>query len=182
MKRRKHLTWIVGCALLFSSCSKNEEEVAPAEAAGKSTTVAAKKMPSKPFKGSMTFVPSTNYNLPCNCPPTAPAYGTLVGTGNITHLGLATSYIMPCASPTTTGLDVAMECAKFVAANGDQIYTYTYPYQMVFTPTGATGNIVVDFTGGTGKFTAASGSFTATVTLTSNGVAVMSNIDGTISY
>lgn len=169
--------------VIFASCKKDDACMQPATTS--STTETAKKA-GVPFKGSMTY----NFvaeNVPCDCGSYFPV-GNLFGTGNLTHLGNATSKIKPCAAPLMNG-DVrigdiiGVECGSFVAANGDEVYCHTYPYNLYYTATAAVGTITCDFVGGTGKFANATGSFTGTITVPyGQGIATFTNIDGTINY
>ena len=184
MKRRIQVVVIVGMAIIAASCSKNNNESIPMSVEGKapSKSVAMKTSATKPFKGSMTMQPDGGSPL-CSCAEGVPIVGTLSGSGNITHLGLTTTTIQPCVVPVPTGFEVKSVCGSFFASNGDELVTVAQPYTLLFGPNGASGDIEVDFNGGTGRFANATGSFKATLTinLTTN-VALMSNIDGTVTY
>jgi hypothetical protein len=169
-------------AMVITSCSKDGNEVTPAAT---SHTAQMKASPVKTISGSITYQADMNYDLPCDCGPYFNV-GTFSGSGTISHLGLATSSIKPCLSPTVVngvpGYHVAQECATLFAANGDQLICETLPYDILFTPTGlGIGNLEVVFNGGTGKFAGATGGFTGTVTIDmASGSAVLSNLTGTI--
>jgi hypothetical protein len=140
-----------------------------------------------PFKGSILYHANTSFDLPCNCQGMYPA-GTFSGSGTLTHLGLTTSNIKPCVYPMFSpegsyiGNHVGIECASFVAANGDELYLNIHPYDILFTAAGAVGYATVDIIGGTGKFSSATGNFTGTVSILSATDAAFTNINGTISY
>lgn len=173
----------IGTLVLFASCKKEDNCVKPAN------TTAVENVAKKsavPFKGSMTYA-FVEENVPCDCGEFSPV-GNLHGTGDLTHLGSATSKIKPCAkmliqNGTPIGQTIGIECGSFVAANGDEVYCHTYPYNLYFTATAAVGTINCDFVGGTGKFANATGSFTGTVTVPyGQGIATFTNINGTINY
>lgn len=153
----------------------------PEGAAGKSTA--------RPFKGSLTYNLNTSLSLPCNCGPLIPL-GDFEGTGTVTHMGLLKARNKTCIAPIIVsgnyvGNRVTAQCASFVAANGDQIFCNIPPYDLYFTQQGvATGILEAEFTGGTGRFVNATGSFTGTMTvpLSNPNTAVLSNINGTIGY
>jgi hypothetical protein len=171
-------------AVLFTSCKKEDSCVKPISNAAATGSVAKKA--GVPFTGSMTYQ-FVGENVPCDCGSYFPV-GNLSGTGILTHLGNSTSKIKPCAAPLMNG-DVrigdiiGVECGSFIAANGDEVYCYTYPYNLYYTATAAVGTIKCDFVGGTGKFKDATGSFTGTITVPyGQGIANFTNIDGLISY
>ena len=170
--------------LLIASCSKESNTTIPVISENQASM--AKKGPqARPFTGSMTYNFAADENLPCDCGDFFPI-GTYSGTGNLSHLGKTTSLIKPCVGPllengNLVGNHVGVECAYFLAANGDSLYCYTYPYDLYFTPVGAVGIATVDFTGGTGRFKNATGSFTGTVTVGQT-TATFTNLKGTIIY
>ena len=165
--------------LSFSACRK-ETGVQPAGVTSETVPALMKKGP-KPFKGTMVYEPTTTFNLPCNCGSFID-FGTLTGTGNLTHLGLTTSDIKPCIVFTATGFHVGVECGSFVAANGDQLYTTVNPYDLYYTPAGFTGTLHVDFNGGTGKFSGATGGFDATLQIDFSNIATLHITSGSINY
>ncbi len=156
-------------------------DVMPEGAAGKSTA--------RPFKGSLTYNLNTSLGLPCNCGSLIPL-GDFEGAGTVTHMGLLKAKNKTCVAPIIVsgnyvGNRITVECASFVAANGDQIFCNIPPYDLYFTAQGvATGTLEAEFTGGTGRFVNATGSFTGTMTvpLSNTNTAVLSNINGTIGY
>jgi len=176
-------------ATFISSCTKDESTVLkPTSSPGTATSQSTSRKAGKPFTGEINYSFNAGFNMPCDCGPYYPV-GTFSGSGNLSHLGLSTSDIKPCVSPvfnsdgTQTGDHVGIECAYFVAANGDRLYCYTHPYDLVYTPTAAIGHVTVDFVGGTGRFTSATGSFTGVVTVPyGTGTASLTNIDGIINY
>lgn len=179
----KHLMLLAAALVMLVSCSKLETTVEPTMAT-ESGVVAKKKKP-VPFQGQLTYAFTAEYDLPCDCGDFYPV-GTFYGTGNLSHFGNVTSHIKPCVSPIIEGGNyigdhVGVECAYFTAANGDTVYCYTYPYDILFTPAGAVGVATVDFVGGTGRFKNATGSFTGTVTVM-GATATFSNISGSIQY
>lgn len=175
---------LLACAALgFSSCKKTDCNEPTTAAPSLEATA---KNAGKPFKGSMVYN-FTGENVPCDCGSYYPV-GNLVGSGNITHLGNATSRIKPCAQPLIVGGQeigqiIGIECGSFVAANGDELYCYTYPYNLMYTATALAGTIKCDFVGGTGKFKNATGSFTGNISVPyGQGIANFTNIDGLINY
>ncbi|MCD6062190.1 MAG: hypothetical protein K0R82_101 [Flavipsychrobacter sp.] len=181
----KNLFFIaIGTLVMFASCKKEDNCVKP-DANATSIENTAKKS-AVPFTGSMTYS-FVGENVPCDCGEFQ-AVGNLHGTGNLTHLGNATSKIKPCATylmqnGNPIGQTIGVECGSFVAANGDEVYCHTAPYNLYFTATAAVGTINCDFVGGTGKFANATGSFTGTVTVPyGQGIATFTNINGTINY
>lgn len=171
-------------ALFLASCSKESNTTTSAISTDQASL--AKQGPqARPFTGSMTYNFAPNENLPCDCGDFFPI-GTFSGTGNLSHLGKTTSLIKPCVGPllqdgNLIGNHVGVECAYFVAANGDSLYCYTYPYDLYFTPVGGVGVATVDFVGGTGRFKNATGTFTGTVTV-GQSTATFTNLNGTITY
>lgn len=171
-------------ALSFASCSKDGNITTSAISTDQASM--AKKGPqARPFSGTMSYNFAANENLPCDCGDFFPV-GTFSGTGNLSHLGKTFSLIKPCVQPIIQdgnyiGNHVGVECAYFVAANGDSLYCYTYPYDLLFTPMGAIGVAKVDFTGGTGRFKNATGTFTGTVTVGQT-TASFTGLSGTIIY
>ena len=175
---------VCAASLLFASCSKSNNDVSPAISQEGINTVS--KNSGQPFKGSMKFVAAENYDMPCDCGPYFPA-GTYYGTGSITHLGNASAYMKPCVAPifqgnALVGYNVAFQCGALKAANGDELNVFIHPYTLTFTNTGAVGNVNIDFTGGTGRFKNATGSFKAGTSNDGMGNVTLDNINGTINY
>lgn len=174
---------LVACAaIILASCSKSNDSIVPVV----NTEDMAKQGPqARPFSGSMSYSFAPNQNLPCDCGDYYPV-GTFSGSGSLSHLGNSSSLIKPCVKPifqdgNYIGDHVGVECAFFVAANGDSLYCYTYPYDLLYTPVGAVGIAKVDFVGGTGRFANATGTFTGTVTVSQTG-ATFTGLTGTIIY
>jgi hypothetical protein len=181
---KKQVLFLFVGAMIFSSCSKRNDQLTTDNVS--MPKVAAAKA-SVPFTGSVTYHYTPDYDLPCDCGTYYPA-GNFYGTGNFTHLGLSSSRIKPCLSPlfsggTHIGDHVGVECASFTAANGDEVYLYTHPYDLMTSGAYGIGTCTVDFVGGTGRFAHATGSFTGTVTVhAASGTATLTDVNGTINY
>jgi hypothetical protein len=96
-----------------------------------------------------------------NCPPTCPPTTLRVtgkDTGEATHLGHFTAiYEDVVYIPATTGTGTL----TFTAANGDELFTRYEGGQTEFVPPDlSTLTLVATITGGTGRFAAATGTFT----------------------
>ncbi len=192
----KNKLLIAACALAFAtSCNKATNTAIPTannantvESADLQST-AMSKSSGRPFKGSLSYSINTSLGLSCNCGAMA-TVGDFEGTGTVTHVGLLKAKNKTCVAPIIVsgnyvGNHVVVQCASFVAANGDEIYCNIPAYDLYFTANGvATGTLEAEFTGGTGRFAGATGSFagTMTVPLSNPGLAVLSNINGTINY
>lgn len=155
--------------LLVASCKKvdNSALTSGDVAANVESTSMAKQKCKESHKltGTLVYDASTAFNLPCNCGSYVPL-GNYYGTGELSHLGTATSKIKPCMAPIIAnnqmiGMHIGAECGTLVAANGDKINCDIKPYDLLFGPTGATGIVRVEFDGGTGRFDDADGGFTA---------------------
>lgn len=180
---KSKLLLLASLTLIIASCSKESDSLVSTV---DQESVAKKGGTARPFKGALTFSFAPNEDLPCDCGDYYPV-GTFDGTGNVSHLGNTYSQIKPCVSPiiqdgTPIGEHVGVECAFFVAANGDSLYLYTYPYDLYYSPVGAVGYATVDFVGGTGRYANAGGQFTGKVTVRPNGTAAFTDLNGTISY
>jgi len=183
MKLRLFSLFLV--AITIASCSKSKDNVLTTSSTEASKFGAGKSV-GKPFSGSILYHFSSAFDLSCNCQTYYPA-GNFYGTGNLTHLGLSSSKIKPCVAPIYSGgvyigNHVGVECASFVAADGDELYLSIHPYDILFTAAGPVGIATVDFAGGTGKFSSATGSFTGTVSILSATDASLTVISGTIIY
>jgi hypothetical protein len=185
---KKQLLLIACAASLILSCSKTKNETLAANPLAANSSVRSAARAANPFTGSITYQFSTEFDLPCDCGSFYPG-GNFFGTGNFSHLGLSTSKIKPCLSPVIvdgvqTGNHVGVECASFVAANGDEVYLHTHPYDLMFVgPATAAGACNVDIVGGTGRFATATGSFTGLVTVYfATGTATMTDVNGAINY
>lgn len=195
MKNKSIIVAFSIVAVFTASCNKATNKVIPT--ADNATTVenvdvqstAMSKSTGKPFKGSLSYSINMSLGLPCNC-GTLATVGDFEGTGTVTHMGLLKAKNKTCVAPIIisgnyVGNRVTITCASFVTASGDMVYCNIPPYDLMFTANGtATGTLEAEFTGGTGRFTGATGSFTGTMTvpLSNPGLAVLSNINGTINY
>lgn len=179
---KKTLLFLMSGALLVTACTKGTNENTSKNAVVKTAARQA-----SPFTGSITYHFAPDIDLPCDCGSYYPA-GNFYGTGNLNHLGMSSSKIKPCLSPIITdaghvGDHVGVECASFVAANGDELYLYTHPYDLMYSGPFAVGTCTADFVGGTGRFASATGSFTGTVTVhAATGTATLTEVNGTINY
>ena len=111
-----------------------------------------------PFRG--TFIGESARGA-VNCPPTCPPTTLRVtgkDTGEATHLGHFTAiYEDVVYIPATTGTGTL----TFTAANGDELFTRYEGGQTEFVPPDlSTLTLVATITGGTGRFAAATGTFT----------------------
>lgn len=110
-----------------------------------------------PFGGSYTGETTGAVNCPPTCPPTLL---TVSGshTGEATHLGRFTATSVDevnLASTASTGT------LGFTAANGDQLFTETTGSEDEFIPPNTSRvTLIATIVGGTGRFAAATGSFT----------------------
>jgi hypothetical protein len=106
-----------------------------------------------PFKGRFDGIVSRS--------PLDPPYAAVLveAEGNGTHLG---RFILDIPHVVNTATRIAIGCYQFTAANGDSVYAEFTGYA---TPTGIPGVLHIvetaTITGGTGRFAAATGSFTA---------------------
>lgn len=187
--------FIALAVMAVTACNKSTNKVIPtAESTNtlQSADVQSSAMAKKsgvPFKGSLSYSINMSLGLPCNCGALA-TVGDFEGTGTVTHMGLLKAKNKTCVAPIIVsgnyvGNQITVQCASFTAANGDEIYCNIPSYNLMFTANGtATGTLEAEFTGGTGRFAGATGSFTGTMTvpLSNPGLAVLSNINGTINY
>jgi|SRR5690242_18462122 hypothetical protein len=147
---------------------------------GLGTTVAqAAPGTDRPLQGSTTAIAVVD---------TAAGTGTVTGSGQLSHLGATTSHTDLVGFTQTGSTFTATGTATFVAANGDEFFT-TVTVTGNTTSTGVVSTAVDTITGGTGRFTDASGTFTVTgpgttvSTVGSVSTVVLSNtIQGHISY
>jgi hypothetical protein len=110
-----------------------------------------------PFRGTFTGEDRGVLNCPPTCPPTTLRV-TGKDTGEATHLGHFTAiYEDVVYIPATTGTGTL----TFTAANGDELFTTYEGGQTEFVPPDlSTLTLVATITGGTGRFAAATGTFT----------------------
>jgi hypothetical protein len=142
----------------------------------------------RPFKGSVLYTLDTTISLPCNCGSMS-TLGSFKGVGTLTHFGLMTSKNKTCVAPILVngnfiGYHITITCGTFTTANGDEIAVDIPTYDVFFNSTSATGTMTGNFTGGTGRFVNATGSFTGTITIpiSNPAIATLTNIDGSIDY
>lgn len=110
-----------------------------------------------PFRGTFTRETSGMVNCPPTCPPTIVRV-TGKDTGEATLLGHFTAALedeVDLATATATGT------STLTAANGDELFTTTEGRETKFVPPNvSTTTSVATITGGTGRFAAATGTFT----------------------
>ena len=109
-------------------------------------------------------------------------------TGTISHLGKTTSHFDGAVTPTGANTFDIAGSVTVVAANGDELYG-TFSGSGNSDAAGNSGPVIVTFTGGTGRFENASGSYAGSfsqVLLNANGTtatyAIHYSLRGTISY
>ena len=168
---------------MVASCKKaNEDFIGPSTTNGKDL------MKSNPvtrsLSGSIQYALTTTQNLPCACNTGFFSSGIYAGSGTLTHLGLSSSLINPCVTYTASGLYVGTECNTLIAANGDELHCLILPYNLYWGPGGnASGVSQVTITGGTGRFTGATGQLSGVVTIhTTTQTADFTSISGTVTY
>ncbi|MEO8259993.1 MAG: hypothetical protein ABI868_21790 [Acidobacteriota bacterium] len=165
-------TIILGVCLCTAACggqglnsptSPTSAAVANSPTSSPSATVApvqtqAKGATQLPFNGSFTLETSAVVNCPPTCPPTTLR---ITGTeeGHATHLGRFTAESLDVVDIVTTR---STGTFNFTAANGDQLFTTTVGREDQFIPPNSSHvSFVATIVGGTGRFVAASGTFTA---------------------
>ncbi|MGA6947167.1 MAG: hypothetical protein WBZ00_05370 [Solirubrobacterales bacterium] len=112
------------------------------------------------------------------------------GTGTVSHLGKTTLHFDGVLTPTGPSTFTIAGPVTLTAANGDQLFGNTSGSGTLDGSGNARGTLVTTFTGGTGRFTRASGSSGGTfsqVLITTNGVTSTFATEftlsgGTISY
>jgi hypothetical protein len=150
---------ILGVCLFAAACSGHEVNSAtsPTSAAFAPAQTQAQGGAQLPLNGSFTQKGTGTLNCPPTCPPTTLRINGSE-TGTATHLGRfsATSEdVVNLATRTNTGV------FNFVAANGDELFTRTTGREDEFVPPNISHvTLVATITGGTGRFAAASGTFT----------------------
>jgi hypothetical protein len=165
---------IFGVFVLTAACSGSipDSPAAPTSATGtRDTTVPASQTSAVsgtelPFHGTFTGT-SRSCFLDETCPP-----GTLIitgqKTGEATELGRFTVITVAQAAFPPTG-DPATGTWSFTAANGDQLFaTAVFTQDQFIPPNVAHVTVAATISGGTGRFAAASGAFTAHVVSTLN--------------
>lgn len=181
MKITTHLLVLGFFIMAIVSCKKEEGILPSAQTSEPELVQPHMKKGPKPFSGSLTTQLDLPANLPCNC-GTNIDLGTSTGSGNFSHMGNTSVILRPCVSFTQTGIDVAVQCGTLTAANGDKLYTNINPYTLTYSVSGASGNVHVDFTGGTGRFEGATGGFDATLNVDFANNGTLTVTSGTINY
>lgn len=120
--------------------------------------------PTVPIKGWSQGAPDT-YGAPVDCPAGTSWRYSQTGTAWLSHLGRVTFHITHCtvAPEGRFGLGTTM----FTAANGDELWMEqwgTFQLDSPQNPTRSDGVLNWTITGGTGRFTGATGSGTGTAT------------------
>ena len=162
MKTLKALLFLFAGIGLLISCSKSDE-ILPIDDPQESTLKSAKNEPhmvSVPFKADFSVWDHSDYSDPaCGEPPIF--FLTMVGEGNITHLGKMTTRMTFCVNGATGYYYNTV--GSFVAANGDELRFESIEGQ-IFPNDGDNSsyyqtrfNDPVIFTGGTGRFEGATG-------------------------
>ena len=110
-----------------------------------------------PFHGSFSGETSGVVNCPPTCPPTTLTVGGSE-EGTATHLGrFSAAFVERVDIVTATGAGTI----DFTAANGDHLFATTVGEEEGFVPPNISSiRQVATVTGGTGRFTGATGSFT----------------------
>ena len=188
MKRANQLIVVLAVIFFAASCRKEDVGVTP-QSSVQSPTIEglAKNEPNdddekkkKPLTGVLTLALGAA-NLPCTCTGISTSPGTFGGGGLLTELGFTNVRIQSCSTPTAGGLNVTSVCAEMIASNGDMIFTYTYPYQLMMSTSGGSATLQVDIDGGTGIYSNAKGSFVGTMTISPTFTTTF-GINGTIKY
>jgi hypothetical protein len=147
----KFLTTIFAITIIVSGCVKEDNLIVDQS----KDTAAYKKL--RPFKGNLISFPSDSSELACDCGEIEPLF--ISGTGNASHMGRISSDGVSCAEPLPNGFSID-GCVSLVAANGDKIFTDVDPYDLLIDMEcfcRLTGETYATITGGTGRFTNASG-------------------------
>jgi hypothetical protein len=119
----KTLLSLIFCALvILTSCTKTDTG-SLSNAPGKNSPELRQ---STPFKGTLVFLATTDFDLACDCGTFLPT-ANYFGTGNFTHLGLTTSKAKGCIAPVyvnnvLVGFHINSLCTSLVSANGDEVY------------------------------------------------------------
>ena len=166
MKQKFLLLLTLVSIVLLQSCKK---EMNPAQKSASSATEMAKKKNAVPIKGSYTTFAEILQGPPM-------LRQRVTGLGSSSHLGKGSFVAIPTLNFTTPPPFSLSGTAVFTAANGDEFYT---SFTGTATPNGLGANIVVmthSITGGTGRFTDASGTFIG------NTVAAPGHAEGFITY
>ena len=163
MKTFKGLLFLFAGIGLLISCSKSDDMLPIDDPLGSNLKSAVNKSVtvSVPFKADFSVWDHSDYtDLSCGGFPVF--FLTMVGEGNITHLGKMTTRMTFCCN-VMTGYYYDTECT-FVAANGDELYALIPEGQIIPNDEDNSAyyqtkfNDLIIFTGGTGRFEGASGS------------------------
>ncbi len=162
MKTLKRLLFLFAGIGLLISCSKSDDMLPTDDSFGSNLKSAKNKTVTVtvPFKASFSVWDHSDYSDPvCGEPPIF--FLTMVGDGNITHLGKMTTKMTFCLNGATGYYYNTV--GSFVAANGDELRFVIIEGQ-IFPNDGDNSsyyqtrfNDPVIFTGGTGRFEGASG-------------------------
>lgn len=193
---KKYIFIIFAISLIGVSCEKESTPLIPAEDeisltengnSGNQTEATLRGNQTRPFKGTIVYDTVANNALACNCPSGQKIQ--IEGTGTITHLGLvssATTYCLVigaaqgCPGP---GALVTEACQSVVAANGDEVFLNVQtPYETCISACCFEASIQGTFDGGTGRFTDASGDWTATIIQQLGSSISEVTVDGEIEY
>ena len=137
-----------------------------------------------PFAAKLTTQEQIGPN-PAQCQSAPYLAGSTSGTGHATHLGQVTGTALDCITPPAAGYTYTFSNGKLtlVAANGDELRaTYSGTLNPTAVPPVYAITGVYQITGGTGRFTNASGSGRlGGIENLQTGQGQLS-LDGTISY
>ena len=150
---------VLGVCLLAAACSDraSNSPTSPTSGAVTPGQTQARGAVQLPFRGTFKGESRGVLNCPPTCPPTILSV-TGTDTGEATHLGHFTAVYedtVDAALATGTGT------FTLTAANGDKLFTTYVGGQTDFVPPNlSTLTLVATITGGTGRFAAATGTFT----------------------
>jgi hypothetical protein len=145
--------------------------------------------PIRPIEGTSVSVPRLDFAPPAGrCPAAYPVLVTIDGSLQLSHLGrtdVVQSHCIDFGGPGSQP-DFRAATATFTAANGDRVYaTYTGTIVPILPPAGppteGTLSVQMTFTGGTGRFTGATGELSGTGVQVFNGAATLT-YEGWIAY
>lgn len=193
---KKYMIIIFAISLIGVSCEKESTPLIPAEDeinltengnSGNEAEATPRGNQPRPFKGTIVYDTVSDNGLSCDCPGGQEIQ--IEGTGTITHLGLvssATTYCLifgaaqGCPGP---GALVTEACQSVVAANGDELFLNVQtPYETCITACCFEASIQGTFDGGTGRFTDATGEWTASIVQELGSSISEVTVDGEIVY